>query len=185
MICWPKRFLYKFSPYFSLQNDLLQFVSVYKYLGVLITHQMSDDDEMVQRMRIIYSTGNMIVRKFSKCSISCKLLMFQTFLSQVYGCALWATYKVASYKKVKVSHNDIFRSLLNVPRYESASSLFTANNVRNLDSVIRTCQYSLMCRVSGSSNSIVRALVTSSARVVSCTWHRWSVSLGRDLVDSF
>ena len=132
-------------------------------------------------MRGVYATGNMIVRRFGKCNVDCKLLMFKTFLSNVYACSLWASYNVTSIKKVKVSHNDIFRSLLNVPRYESASTLFVTHNVRNLDSMVRGSYYSLMCRVKSSVNTIISNLITSEARIHSRLWHRWSVALGRDM----
>ena len=185
MICWPKRFLFKFLPIFLLQNDVLQFVSVYKYLGVLINENMADDDEILQRMRNIYSTSNILVRKFGKCSIDCKVLMFKTFLSQVYGVSLWSSFKVSSFNKVKVAHNDIFRTLLSVPHYESASTLFALYNVNNIDNVMRASYYSLMNRVSKSDNTIVQALVTSDARLYSRVWHRWGVALGRNFVQMF
>ena len=37
MVCWPRHFLFKFFPTFYLQGDILEFVNVYKYLGVMIT----------------------------------------------------------------------------------------------------------------------------------------------------
>ena len=185
MICWPKRFLFKFLPNFYLQNDVLEYISVYKYLGVLINEHMNDNDEMLQRMRNIYATGNMVIRKFGKCGTDIKILMFKTFLSQVYCCSLWTSYKMSSYTKTKVSHNDIFRSLFLVPRYESASTLFASHNVRNLDAVLRANYYSLMCRVTNSSNSIVQALVTSEARLRSRIWHSWGVALGQDMAEVF
>ena len=127
----------------------------------------------------------MLTRKFGKCFVNCKVLIFKTFLSQIYGCALWCSFKVSTYNKVKVSHNDIFRSLLHVPRYESASTLFTALHVHNLDNVVRASYYSLMTRLTSSTNSIVQALVTSDARLRSRIWHRWSVALGRNMVEVF
>ena len=108
-------------------------------------------------MRGIYATGNMLIRKFGKCSLSCKLLMFKTFFSNIYGCSLWARYRVASYSKLKVSPNDIFRLLLNVRRDESASILFVQHNICNLDSVIRRCYFSLLTRVRSSANPILAA----------------------------
>ena len=111
--------------------------------------------------------------------------MFRTFLSQVYGCSLWASYKVTSYSKVKVAHNDVFRSLLQVPRYESASALFVTHSVNNLDAVLRTNYYSLMNRVNNSNNVIVTSLRNSEARIQSRLWQRWSIALGRDMVEVF
>ena len=185
MICWPKHILYKFIPRFYLQDDLLEFVTVYKYLGVLINNRMSDDDELRARMRGIYSTGNMVIRKFGKCSLNCKILMFKTFLSQLYACSLWSSYKVASYYRVKVAHNDVFRTLINVPRYESASTQFVAHGVPNLDVVLRRSYFSLMSRVLKSTNTIVSALVSNEPRLHSRLWHRWGLALGRDMVIHF
>ena len=185
MICWPKRFLYKFIPDFFLQNDKLDFVNEYKYLGVLFNDKINDDAEICKRMRNIYATGNMVCRKFANCTNNCKILMFKTFFSQIYCCSLWASYKLASYSKAKIAHNDIFRSLLQVPRYESASALFANNRVSNLDAVVRSSYYSLMCRVKSSANIIVAALCNSEARLHSRLWERWSAALGRDLVETF
>ena len=149
----------------------------------MINCKITDDEEMNKRMRGTYTTGNMLIRTFGKCSLPCKLLMYKTFYSNIYACGLWARYKVASFSKIKVSHNDIFRSLLNVRRDESASTLFVQHNVNNLDSVLRACYFSLMTRVRSSANSIISALVRSEVRLHSCLWHRWSVALGTDLVE--
>ena len=127
----------------------------------MINNKLSDDEEINKRMRGTYATGNMLIRKFGKCNVACKILMFKTFFSNIYACGLWARYRVASYGKMKVSHNDIFRSLLNVRRDESASTLFVQHNVNNLDSVIRCCYFSLMTRVRSSANPIISALVRS------------------------
>ena len=138
---------------------------------------------MNMRMRGIYAVGNMIIRKFGKCSLDCKLMMFRTFLSNIYASGLWSGYKVASYSKIKISHNDIFRSLLNVPRWDSATMQFTANQVDNLYCVIRKSYYSLMTRVRRSMNPIISSLVRSEARVYSSLWHRLGLALGRDLLE--
>ena len=135
-------------------------------------------------MRAIYASGNMLIRKFANCNLICKLTMFRTFLGNIYACGLWSKYKIASYAKVKISHNDIFRNMLNVPRWESASMLFVTHNVNNLDSVVRKSYHSLMTRVLTSSNPIISSLVRSEVRVHSRLWHRWGLALGRDLVDA-
>ena len=184
MICWPKRFLFKFIPIFYLQNDRLEYKDVFKYLGVMINSKCNDDDEINMRMRGIYATGNMLVRKFGTCNLSCKLVMFRTFFSNIYASCLWSSYRVASYAKVKISHNDIFRSLLNIPRWESASTLFAEHHVNNLDSIVRKGYHSLMTRVVNSSNSLISSLARSEVRIHSRLWQRWGLTLGKDLVES-
>ena len=51
MIYWPKRFLYKFIPEFFLQGEKLDYIDVFKYLGVMLNDKGTDDDEMNFRMR--------------------------------------------------------------------------------------------------------------------------------------
>ena len=87
------------------------------------------------------------------------------------------------YSKVKVSHNDIFKSLLQVPRYESASTLFVHHNVHNLDSLLRASYFSLMSRVRASENRIIASLVRGEARLHSRLWQRWGVALGIDVIE--
>ena len=82
-----------------------------------------------------------------------------------------------------MAHNDIFRSLMNVRRGESVSTLFVQHHVNNLDIVLRKCYYSLMTRVVNSNNLIITALVNSQVRVYSNLWHRWGLALGQDLVE--
>ena len=151
-----------------------------KSLGVYIDSSLSDDFEMSRRSRGIYAAGNTIISNFRECNSKCKILMFKTYCYNVYGISLWASYRVHSYVKVKVAHNDIFRNLMNVHRSESASQLFANQNVNNLDVICRNAMYSLMQRLLGSSNAIVQEICNSQVRVHSKIWKRWAVALGVD-----
>ena len=50
---------------------------------------------MKKRMRGIYATGNMVVRKFNKCNLECKLMMFMAFFSSIYGYSVASTSEAA------------------------------------------------------------------------------------------
>ena len=163
---------------FKLQGDVLNNVHEFKYLGVYIDSAMKDDNEMGRRARAIYATGNTIISKFGMCSDRCKILMFKTYCYNVYCMALWCNYRVRSYAKVKIAHNDVFRSLMNVQRSESASTLFANHDTNNLDVNCRVATYSLMERLLGSDNTIIQALCTSEARTHSKLWKCWAVRLG-------
>ena len=184
MICWPKRVLCKFSPLFKLQGDSLSYVNSYKYLGYMYSGDGKDDLDIARRIRSVYALGNMVVRKFCKCDDICKILMFKTFCNNIYCGSLWDNYKVASYAKIKIAHNDIFRSLMSVPRYSSASTLFVQHRVNNLDAVLRNAMFSLMTRLTLTPNRLVKAIRTSEARHHSRLWHSWNMTL-RGLVDAY
>ena len=163
---------------FILQGDTLLPVEVFKYLSVHITFNLSDEAEMVKRTQNIYACGNALVSNFRRCNTLCKVELFNAYLSNIYCCALWSSYRVQAYGKVKVAHNDIFRALMNVQRWDSASTLFAQHSVRNLDAIVRVAMHSLMQRLLRSENPLVQAVCHSEVRVHSRTWHRWAVALG-------
>ena len=53
-----------------LYGNELRWVDKYKYLGCYLTSDFADDRDLKRQARAIYSRGNMIVRKFSTCSVA-------------------------------------------------------------------------------------------------------------------
>ena len=146
--------------------------------GPNVIKNLADDMEMGKRARGIYAVGNTLISKFKHCSISSKILLFKTYCYNIYANSLWTSFRVNSYAKVKVAHNDIFRSLLKVQRSESASALFASNNVFNLDVINRNSMYSLIERLLSSENKFVYNICNSEVKTHSKIWKRWSVALG-------
>ena len=130
----------------------------------------------------MYSTGNTVLSKFKNSSILCKVLMFKTYCSSIYGCALWANYTLSAYQRMRVAHNDVYRLILNERRGpdHSISRLFVQHGVNNLDSIVRAAVYSITSRILASENELVVALREGSARLHSRLWHRWGIVLRRD-----
>ena len=182
MIFWPKRWKFIFTPVFKLQGDVLKYVKDFKYLGFIISNDTKDNLEIYKRTGKMYATGNMIIAKFKNCHNLCKTIMFKTYCTNVYACALWANYSVAAYQRMRVAYNNIFRLLLNVRRGpdHSISALFVQHQVNDFESVMRVSVNSLMRRVLDSTNRLVVALRESSARLHSTLWHRWAIVLRRD-----
>ena len=123
LVCWPK-FNAGMNRIFQLQGVKLETVHEFKYLGVLLTDDLSDDAEIKKRTRGVYATGNKIIDNFRKCNDSCKVAMFRTYCYAIYCCALWSSCRVSSLAKIKVANNDVFRMLMQEPRMTSASTLF-------------------------------------------------------------
>ena len=178
MIVWPKSAKCKHKPSFRLSGIALAEVAEYKYLGCVLTNTMKDDDEMLIRMRAIYAGGNTLISRFKVCSDATKRKLFKAYCSSIYGCSLWCNFNVGSWRKVKVSHNDIFRALMGTPRYESASQLFVQHDVPNLDVVVRKTMYSLMTRLESSENSLIRAVLNSEVRIHSAIWNKMKAMVG-------
>ena len=111
LVCWPK-FNAGMNRIFQLQGVKLETVHEFKYLGVLLTDDLSDDAEIKKRTRGVNATGNKIIDNFRKCTDSCKVAMFRTYCYAIYCCALWSSCRVSSLAKIKLVQNDMFRMLI-------------------------------------------------------------------------
>ena len=67
---------------------------------------------------------------------------------------------------------------MNVPIYESASSLFAEKRMFNLDAIRKNAMFSLMEHLSPSTNTIIDAICNSEVKIHSKTWKTWAVELG-------
>ena len=170
MIFWPRKYNSKFAPEFSLSGVRLPIVDRYEYLGYTICDTQKDDEEMMKRMRKLYGTGNMIINRFRNCSDDVKILIFKTYFSNIYCNPLWCDYSVRTFGRLKVAHNDIFRSLMKQPRDISISGFFVHCNVNNLNNMLRLRAYSFLNRAVGSKNSLVKAVCSGDCRVHSSIW---------------
>ena len=61
-------------------------VAKVKYLGHVITNDMTDDADMVRQRRqlYIYALGNVLSRRFHMCSIEVKNTLFRSFCTPIY-----------------------------------------------------------------------------------------------------
>ena len=63
-------------------------VESYRYLGITISTKNSDLD-LKRQMRKIYANTNLLLRKFSKCSVEVKCYLFKIYCSNLYCAPMW------------------------------------------------------------------------------------------------
>jgi hypothetical protein len=132
----PSRFKLDLPPVF-LNGQQLARSSKVKYLGVLLTENSRDDEELSRQKRNLYARCNLFFRKFKKCSDGVKRQLFLTYCSTLYCMPVWYKYSVASFSKLNVAYNNVFRSLFNLSRFSSASAMFVNQNVSSLSMLMR------------------------------------------------
>ena len=75
-------------PWFFLAGMKIPIVTHCKYLGVIMSEHNSDND-LKRQMRKFYANANMLIRKFSKCSVNSNVtylrLTVQQCIVQLYG----------------------------------------------------------------------------------------------------
>ena len=98
-----------------------------------------DDRDLKRQARAIYSRRNMIVRKFSTCSVDVKSKLFRSYISCLYSSALWLKFSTATFKVTRAAYNNDYRALMGVTRGygHSISREFCANNIDGFEAVLR------------------------------------------------
>ena len=75
----------------TIGGDKLNFVTTFKYIGHIISNDLSDEADMKARVRQMYakSDNNMLRQRFHFCSTAVKNKLFSTYFNNIiYTCAL-------------------------------------------------------------------------------------------------
>lgn len=91
-----------------------------KYLGHILTENMSDDEDIYRQCRALYAQANTLARKFGSFTEHVKLTLFKAYCTPLHTAHLWTTYKKAS---LQVAYNNALHVLLRRPRWTSASDV--------------------------------------------------------------
>ena len=137
MLVRPKQSQGRYSTRVRLGNEELSFVKEFRYLGHVMTADCWDDKNIKKQFRRQNAVGNMLVNKFSFAPIEAKIQLFKSYCYPIYGCALWRHSYQNSIRTLTVSFSDIFKRLINFPRYNSSSLAFAMNSTDHINVLFR------------------------------------------------
>jgi hypothetical protein len=174
MTILPKR--YKLSiPKVSLNGDDLVYTDTIKYLGVILNNTFKDDADIMRQLRSLYASSNILLRKFSHCSLPVKLQLVESFCLNFYCSPLWCDYTKQSFSKLRVAYNNIFRMLLGYSRRNSASEMFVSNRIDGFEAHIRKSCFKFYQRVIRCDNYIVCNVNRNTWVTSNYMWRRWNI----------
>ncbi|CAB3239040.1 unnamed protein product [Arctia plantaginis] len=165
-------------PPVKLNGTTLSRVRQYKYLGHIVTEDLKDDQDIERERRALAVRSNMIARRFARASEQVKITLFKAFCQSFYSGSLWVKYTRTAYSTLRVQYNNAFRMLMRLPWHCSASGMFAEARVNDFYAIMRKKVASLMNRVCGSCNSILRAVGESYECPISHHWTTVLVGLG-------
>ena len=162
-----------FNPCFYLYGSLLQEVNDFKYLGYIISNDLSDDKDIERQRKKLYIQGNLILRKFHMCTIDVKIKLFTAFCTPMYICYLWCDYKQLNMNKLCTAYHNICKLFLNISKYESTSLVCAVYNIPTCKTIIRKLSYKFICRLELSENVILKKILCSSICFLSKLRKNW------------
>lgn len=177
MICRSKMLQHVPSPSFYLDNKPLTEVSSYKYLGHLLTSDMTDDADIMRQNRQLYWQGNVLLRNFYMCSIPVKCKLFETFCSSFYCAHLWTNYTKNSMRSFQTAYHNMLKKFIGLPKWSSTSYTCVMFKVKSCGETLRHFVYRFVSRIAISRSSIIQAIVTSSLLWTSRMRRSWNSML--------
>lgn len=159
-----------FNPNIHLCGTPLKQVSEFKYLGHIVNERLDDDSDIERERRALSVRGNMLARRFARCTLQVKVILFKAFCQSFYTCSLWENYTQRAYSALRVQYNNVLRVLLKKPRHCSASAMFAEARIDDFYAIIRKRTASAMHRLMNSSNNL---LSTLAVKLDGPLWRRW------------
>ncbi|XP_022838068.1 uncharacterized protein LOC111365105 [Spodoptera litura] len=150
--------VYSSVPPVILCGTPLKRVTHFKYLGHWVTDDLCDNMDIDRERRALSVRCNMLARRFARCTPPVKVTLFKAYCQSFYTCSLWANYTQRAYSALRVQYNSAFRVLLGLPRFCSASAMFAEARTDDFFAIIRKRGVSLLDRLRGSTNSMLRVL---------------------------
>ena len=160
-------------PHFNLNENNIEIVDNFKYLGHILCNDLSDKLDIERQRRKLYAQGNSLIRKFHMCTLETKLLLFNTYCSSMYTVQLWTSYTCTAIMKLHTAYHNILKSFIGVSRREHTSPICVNLNVKTCQAVIRNFVYKFMCRLKLSNNILIKPLCNTTFILNSPMWRHW------------
>jgi len=77
-------------PNFMVNDAILKFVNEFKYLSHVVSNSQLDDADIHRERKNLFYCSNVLMRRFSKCSVAVKL--FKRFCLCFYDIGLWCNF---------------------------------------------------------------------------------------------
>ena len=142
----PNKMVAKLFPQFSVGGVLIESVSSFKYLGHIITNNLSDDDDIRREIRNMFLRTNILLRKFRNCSTSVKRVLFNTYCLCLYDVALWAHYFSKSLDKFRSCYNRCLKLFFGYKRYDSVTTMLLTIGLPSFETVLYNSKISFFNR---------------------------------------
>ncbi|CAH2242153.1 jg25567 [Pararge aegeria aegeria] len=132
---------------------------------------------MERERRALSVRGNMLARRFARCTTQVKVTLFRAYCQSFYTCNLWTNYTQRAYSALRIQYNNVLRAVLRKPRHCSALAMF-ANalqclivHVDDFFAIMRRRAASMLCRLVSSTNTLLN---TWANKLDSPLWRCWN-----------
>ena len=158
----------------KINGMCIEYVSEYKYLGYVVTHNNSDIRHTEGLYRGICVRANAIFRNFYNCSVEVKQLLFKSFFTPFYCISILINVNMSDLNRLRVCYNNSIRKLFNLGTRSSISTACVHLGIPTFGELRRKAVNSLMARLKNSLNVIVKNFTDVNYLPTTVIYSKWS-----------
>ncbi|XP_050676227.1 uncharacterized protein LOC126973125 [Leptidea sinapis] len=151
-------------PMVFLDGVSIDRVDRFRFFGHILTENLCDSDDIERERRALAVRCNIFARRFAQCSPEAKLTLFRAYCKTARS-------------SIRLQYNNVYRILMRLPKYCSASGMFADARVPDYFAVIRSRVAAFWSRIRESENEI---LSVCSEHPENPILHYW-LSVHRDI----
>ena len=121
----------------KLGGQYVNTVDQYKYLGIVLDTELSDDKDIQRQLRYQYCAANKLRASFSRCSNAGKNVLFRSFCTHMYASQLWCNFRKSCMQRLWVAYNFGCRALYNLLWRASFRSHQVQCNIPTFEALLR------------------------------------------------
>jgi hypothetical protein len=107
----------------------------------------------------LFIRSNTLIRRYSKCSIEVKIVLFKSFCLFLYGSALWLKYSARMLNTFKSCYHRCVKIFFGFPRLASVTNMLIDLTLPNFDSLMNKCNFCFKRQRLSCNNEFVAHLV--------------------------
>ena len=73
---------------------------------------------------------------------------------------MWSDYKASTFSKLRVAFNNVYRRVLGLPPWSSASGMYATHNIVHFEALLKKTLYGFVQRLENSFNKIIATLIS-------------------------
>jgi len=123
-------------PLLKVGDSYINYVSQFKYLGRIVSCDMTDDEDIEREVKNMFIRTNILIRKFNKCSVAVKTTLFKSFCLCFYDIALWKSFKVGTMNKFRSCYNKCVKLWFGYQRSYSVTAMLFELAIPTFDTII-------------------------------------------------
>jgi len=135
-----------FTPLLTLGGQNVKSVNHYKYLGIVLDTELSDDKDIQRQLRYQYRTANKLQVCFSQRSNAVKNVLFHFFCTPMHTSQLWCNFRKTWLQRLRVAYNFGCRALYNLPWRACVSNHQVQCNIPTFEVLVRKNMYLFLKR---------------------------------------